>query len=365
MKQPEDPCPVATQPLLSYRSNGRDNHFNLLRMLAAAGVLISHAYPISLGPSAIQPLQSSLKGTTLGTVCVMIFFAISGFFITRSFDRKTSLRVFFVARGLRLFPALIVVLIITLVFSSLFLTHAPQAVFWAAADSYLLQNVTLFQPKYALPGVFEANPYGPAINGSLWTLSYEVLCYTGVVLSGLFGLLRWKRAFGWALFILVIFYGASMAFELPPRIEALLMLALPFAIGMAFYVWRNAIPLSGLLAAGFCAVAVLSWWTPVFLPVFSLALAYAIFFIGYSNNLLALRYNKLGDYSYGTYIYAFPIQQLVASIGVASPAANIAIALPLTLICAVLSWHFVEYPAMNLRHRVGGSRRVRREKTTR
>lgn len=90
-------------------SAGHDNNFNLLRMLAATGVLVSHAYPISLGAGAVEPLESLLKGTSLGGICVMIFFAISGFFISRSFAGKSSLKSFLRARALRLFPALAVV----------------------------------------------------------------------------------------------------------------------------------------------------------------------------------------------------------------------------------------------------------------
>ena len=76
------------------RSAGHDNNFNLLRMLAATGVLVSHAYPISLGPDAHDPFHGLLKGQTLGGMSVLIFFAISGFFIAGSFARKSSVQSF-------------------------------------------------------------------------------------------------------------------------------------------------------------------------------------------------------------------------------------------------------------------------------
>ena len=100
-------------PRIADRASGRDNNFNLLRILAALGVLVSHAYPISLGAGTPEPLSALLGDVTLGTVSVMIFFSISGFFITRSFAGRTSLARFMQARCLRLFPALIVVLIVT------------------------------------------------------------------------------------------------------------------------------------------------------------------------------------------------------------------------------------------------------------
>lgn len=148
------------------RNEGYNNNFNLLRMLAATGVLVSHAYPISLGADAVEPLASLLKGKTLGGLCVMIFFVISGFFIARSFARMSSLGSFLRARALRLFPALVVVLAVT-VLAAAVLTTANATVYWVAVPEYYLRNVTLFFLKYELPGVFETNPYGGAINGSL------------------------------------------------------------------------------------------------------------------------------------------------------------------------------------------------------
>jgi peptidoglycan/LPS O-acetylase OafA/YrhL len=151
-------------------ARGRDNNFNLLRMLAAAGVLVSHAYPIARGPDAEQPLES-LLGMTLGTVCVYVFFAISGFFIAQSFERAATPGAFLRARALRLFPALAVVLCVTVLVAGLWLTTAPPPVYWAAVPEYLVRNLTLFFLRYDLPGVFEDNPLGPGINGSLWTLN--------------------------------------------------------------------------------------------------------------------------------------------------------------------------------------------------
>lgn len=331
------------------RAEGRDNNFNLLRMLAATGVLVSHAYPISLGYGASEPLSDLLRGTTLGTLCVMVFFSISGFFITRSFDQKHSLTGFLQARVLRLFPALAVVLAATVAISALFLTTAPAKVFWPAAGEYLLRNLLLFFPKYPLPGVFETNPYGPAINGSLWTLNYEVLCYLGVVICGVIGILGRRAAFATVLLMFMILYASAQVLQFHTRVENLVQLALPFAIGMSFWVWRAVIPLSWPLAAGAVVAAIVLRPTPLFDVALALAVTYGVFVIGYARFRLIGRYTSFGDYSYGTYVYAFPLQQVVASLGVVSPLANMTIAFPAVLVCAVLSWRFVEAPALRLR----------------
>jgi peptidoglycan/LPS O-acetylase OafA/YrhL len=336
-------------PHIADRAGGRDNNFNLLRMLAATGVLVSHAYPISLGVGTPEPLSGLLGGTTLGTVCVMVFFSISGFFITRSFEQKHSLLSFLQARALRLFPALLVVLSVTVAISALFLTIAPANVFWLAAGEYLLRNLSLFFPKYSLPGVFDTNPFGPAINGSLWTLNYEVLCYLGVVLCGGLGLLDRPAAFASSLVLILALYTIAQILPLHDRIENLAQLGLPFAIGMSFWVWRSVIPLSWPIAGAALFTAVLLRSTPAFGLALALALAYGTFVLGYARIRLLEGYNRLGDYSYGTYVYAFPIQQLLASLGVVSPLTNMGLAFPAVLLCAVLSWVCIEAPALRLR----------------
>lgn len=357
--------PKTSTPRIADRSDGRDNNFNLIRLIAAVLVLVSHAYPLSLGGAVGQPFENVLHGLSLGLVCVWAFFAISGFFITRSFARKPSAAEFLAARTLRLFPALAVMTVITIVVSGLLLTQAAPSVFWASTGEYFVRNMLLFKLQYTLPGVFEANPYGPAINGSLWSLSYEVTCYTGVLICGLLGLLGNKKVFAAMAVLFLCFFALTEFAEFNPRIERLTWLGLPFLSGMVFYIWRHYIPLSWVLLIGMAAVTLAAWFTPLFLPVFAVSLSYAVFFFGYGKNPLLLQYNKLGDYSYGVYIYAFPIQQIVAQSGVTSPVNNILISLPFTLICAALSWHFIEAPAMKLRHRIKVPRRVRPKQNAR
>ena len=237
------------------------------------------------------------------------------------------------------------------VFAAALLTTAPAGIYWSAVPEYFFRNATLFFLKFDLPGVFETNPYGPPINGSLWTLNYEVLCYLGVVLAGLLGLLGRPMYFALALLVFGAAYAAGMVFTLHPRIEALLVLALPFSAGMSFWVWRDRIPLSPVLLLLACLLAGLAWPTPLFLPVFTLAISYAVFLLGYARLPGLEGYNRLGDYSYGTYLYAFPVQQFIAWLGDLGPLGNIALAVPVTLVLAILSWHLVEAPAMTWKAR--------------
>lgn len=343
---------VVASPRIADRVVGRDNNFNLLRMMAATGVLVSHAYPVSRGPDTEQLLEYWLKGVTLGDACVLVFFVISGFFIARSFDQKQDLRAFLWARVLRIFPALAIVLVLSVLVTGLWLTATPGPQFWQAGAEYVLRNVTLISPQRDLPGVFEGNPFGPVVNSSLWTLYYEVMCYLWVVCVGLVGWLAGPRIFVLVLAVFVTAFGAKVALDLAPRLETGLYLGLPFVIGMTFYVWRAVIPLSGFLAVGLIGAAAVLWSTPLFSLMMILALCYTVFVLGYARIPSLLRYNRVGDYSYGTYIYAFPIQQTVVWMGVTSPVLNIVLAAPVTLLCAILSWRLVEAPALRLRHRI-------------
>ena len=336
---------------------GRDNNFNLLRMLAATGVLVSHAYPITRGPTAEQPFQAVLNGTTLGTVSVYVFFAISGFFIARSFDRPSGVGTFLAARLLRLFPALLVVLLVTVAVAGIWLTSAGAGAFWLAAPEYVVRNMGLFALKYNLPGVFADNPVGPAINGSLWTLQYEVICYAGVLVLGVAGLLT-RRAVMLVLVLGFLVAGAlSPEFKQHDRAYFIVDLGLPFVIGAAFYAWRDRVVLDLRACAGLAAGAALvlvmvqgsALAEHVQKLVFVPALVFAVFCFGFFRSRALGTYNRLGDYSYGLYIYAFPAQQLLAQMGVVTPLENMAGAFVVALACALLSWHVVEAPTLAMK----------------
>ena len=335
---------------------GRDNNLNAIRMLAAAAVLVSHAWPITLGADSADPLYAQ-TGETLGHFALAVFFCVSGLLIARSFDRRRSMIHFFVARVLRLYPALLAVLVLTVI-AGAFVTQLGLTEYLRSLSTwtYVPANLSLAFLQYPLPGVFERNVFGPAINGSLWTLYYEVACYFGVVALGLLGILRhrWAMLAVMALATMYHFAGPNIAEAVPsipagliPRIELFALLSFPFMLGTFAYVWREHIPLRGW-------IVVLLWLPVPFLAgtglmatFITLALVYTTFWIGFVPKGPALAYNRLGDYSYGVYIYAFPVQQLLVFLfpGMA-PLTNILLAMPATLLMAVMSWNLVEARAL-------------------
>lgn len=332
---------------ISDLSAGRDNNFDLIRMLAATGVMVSHAFPITLGDGTPEPFETFLKGDNLGRACVFAFFSISGFYITRSFLMKRDTRAFLTARFLRLYPGLVVMFLLTVLAAGVWLSTDPQV--WQAAPRYVLTGLSLVG-YYPLPGMFPDNPVPEAVNGSLWTLQYEVMCYLGVLALGLLGVFDRKRLFVAiaALFVASYYVGPMLTGRL--QVVYLLYLGMPFLVGVCFCLWQDRIPLSPVIAVALAALVVVLRPTPLFLPAFNLALAYVVFLLGFAQTPRLRAYNRLGDYSYGMYIYAFPVQQTMAQLGFLTPMSNLALAFPVTLVFAVASWHLIEGPALRLRH---------------
>lgn len=330
---------------------GRDNNLNLIRMIAATAVLVSHAFPIALGQGTVEPLKN-LTGMTLGGFAVAIFFALSGLLITRSFGRKSSLVHFTVARVLRLFPALLVVLVLTTLAGAAFTQLSVRSYFLATETlTYIPRNLSLAFLQYSLPGVFNDNIYGDAINGSLWTLVYEVVCYFGVVIAGVIGLLKHPRAF--SLVFIILSYGYLFGLGWEPtdgilrRLDLLLSLAFPFALGMMAYIWRDRFVLDLRIAAVLWLLCIPAVYSSLLPAAVLIAVIYSITWLAFIPKGPLLQYNRLGDYSYGIYIFAFPVQQAMAfALPSAGPWTNMAVSAPVTLLFAVLSWHLIESKAL-------------------
>ncbi|MEM7430269.1 MAG: acyltransferase, partial [Pseudomonadota bacterium] len=254
----------------------------------------------------------------------------------------------------RLLPGLIVSLILAALVMGPAVSNLPLGTYLKDPGTwrYIAQNA-VFGPLWAdLPGVFDTNPY-PAVAGSIWTLPYEVACYLGLLLAALGGALSSRRS-GCAVASALVLTYVGLAISgadapLHPRLVNLHLLALPFFIGVVIGVWSDTLPRSPLLAAGLMGAAAAAQGTVFAEPTMALALIYVTLVLGLARPGVLGGYNRLGDYSYGTYLYAFPVQGLMMHLaGPISPIQNIALALPVTLCLAALSWHLVERPAMRL-----------------
>lgn len=340
---------------LSHLAVGRNNNFNIIRILAAYGVLVSHSFPISSGPGTDEPMEALLT-FSIGSVGVYTFFVISGFLVAQSFERSSSILDFTLARILRIYPALIIVLVLTVFVLGPFVAIASLADYFSEFSVYLYlpRNLSLYFLQYPLPHVFEDNIYGQPINGSLWTLVHEVACYVVLTIVGLMGVFRkWLSGiFVLAAYLCVHFLIVMFADEwsLHGKLIAFNKLTFPFFIGMLLYAFRDRIVFNHLFAIGSLLVVV--FWPRDFfyIQAFCASWGYFIFYLAYIPRGPLLSYNKLGDYSYGVYIYAFPFQQLMSHLFPgSSPIENMLLATGPTILFAVLSWHLVEKRSLRAR----------------
>jgi peptidoglycan/LPS O-acetylase OafA/YrhL len=345
-------------PISGALSTGRANNFNLMRMAAASAVLISHAYPLARGPQAVEPLAGTI-GMSLGTLAVITFFAISGYFIFQSLDRSQTILDFFVARILRIYPGLIVAVTLAALVLGPIVTKLKTGIYFGHIDTYVYipRNLSLFCLQYDLPGVFTDNPLRGAVNGSLWTLFYEAGCYGMVACVGISGFALNGRRFGCFLTLCALSYASIFWLDYHYKILSYSQFLRdsytfvpPFIIGMSIYYFRGKLPLKFSLASAGMIVTIFSYGRPWFREVFVISWSYSLFYMGFLRSTALLIYNRIGDYSYGLYIYAFPVEQVGAALFKEStPVELIVFSFPATLLLAVLSWHLLEKRALLLR----------------
>lgn len=347
-------------PTIEACSRGRDNNFKLLRLAAASLVIFGHSFSVVLGPSFVAPPAPWLP-MSFGGLAVNIFFVLSGFLIAKSFDERGSVIAFIAARVLRIYPAAILAILFTVFVVGWSFTTVPVRDFPTHPDvqSYLTRNLPLiFAPiRSSLPGVFATNPTSYGVNDPLWTLPYEMWMYGGVLVVGLLGLLRRRALFNSVAAAAIAGYWYCAIWR-PDVLEGaaigpLWRLAFFFLAGSLAYINRDRIRLSLVASAVAAGVVVAVHGQPWFVNVFDVALAYVVLVLAFVPGGAIRRFNKLGDYSYGLYVFGFPIQQsLIALRPSLTWYALFALSMAAGLCLAAVSWHCVESPALRLKTRL-------------
>ena len=336
----------------------RVNNFNLMRITAAVCVLISHSFAITTGNPESEPLKS-LLGVSLGSLSVDFFFVCSGFLVCGSYLHRRSILVFAKARALRIFPALFTMLILTTLFVGVFISAYDARLFFSDPQTwiYLAKNTVLFfGAEYRLPGAFENTPYAYAVNGSLWTLPHEVRAYFAIALMCWFGL----RFIPESLFRFFVAFICISTMGID-TISQYLDIALPY---------HHFFHLFGLFSAGavlllfnfhhskylvatsvVCLLMLLLvGYSGVFKLTHSFVLPLLVIGIAYLSISIFRSFNRFGDYSYGVYVYAFPIQQsLIYFFADITIGHMILWALILSFFAAILSWQLIEKRFLKLK----------------
>lgn len=331
----------------------RANNFDALRLVAAISVIFSHSFLIAQGTQDHEPLiWLTGRQAILGLAGVFVFFAISGYLVTQSWENTASAPRYLLKRCLRIFPGLVVALIVSAFVLAPLVTKLPLIQYLARPEPYhyVIDNAALSVSVHELPSVlFVDNPVGLEINGSLWTLRYEFMMYLLVMALGLTQLLNI-----WACLALLALGMACVQF--PTTLGVLggwgWMLSY-FAVGMALYKLRKTRIFDFRIALAALALLAVSIFAGGFILLFSLTGCYLALWLALNPRIPPLRAARWGDLSYGLYIYGWPAEQFVIWLkGGHAPwwqvfGGGLAIAGAL----AFASWHLIEGPALRLKPR--------------
>ncbi|HZU91078.1 MAG TPA: acyltransferase [Stellaceae bacterium] len=328
----------------------RRNNFDALRLLAALSVIFSHAFLIAEGTQKHEPLiVVSGNQAVLGLAGVFVFFAISGFLVTQSFETTGNAWHFLMKRALRIFPALFVATLLSAFVLAPLVTRLPAHVYFSRPEpyEYVLDNTFLDQTVHALPGVvFTRNPVGLEINGPLWSLNCEFKMYLMVMGLGLLRLLNLPVA--------LALLGLGLACLYFPALKMLggwgWTLGF-FAAGMVLYKLRNTRIFDGRIALLALVGLIASVPLGKFILLFPLFGCYLALWLALNPRLPPLPATRFGDLSYGLYIYGWPVEEAAmwASGGRALWWQVFLVAAATAAALAFLSWHLIESRALRLK----------------
>lgn len=343
----------------SDKIKNRDNNFDFLRFFAASLVIISHSF--ALFGAGYEPLKWLSEWDSLGGLALAFFFVMSGFLITKSWIENPDLLNFTKKRFLRIVPGFFfAIFFVVFIIGPLVTTFNLNEYFNNPQLIIYMKNIFMFPIYYDLPGVFNNNIYPNAVNGSIWTLPVEVVMYFSVVAFAFLGIYK-RKILPLAITLLFVFVDVNvlpkMGFKntvfLYLPIVPFFKLLVYFFIGLCFYVYRNYIPYDKTIALLMLIIWVMSFRTQATHFISFLTLPYVIMFVGLLDIKLLKNFSKYGDFSYGLYIYAFPIQQ--TTIHFLYHRINLfeffIISYFFTFIVAYLSWNLVEKPFLNLKNK--------------
>lgn len=328
----------------------RLNALNLWRLLFASAVVWQHSWPLT-GREHDGPFAQ------LGTqIWVDGFFVISGFLIVRSWHRHPRLRDYARARFLRIFPGLwVCLLVVAFVIAPLAVALQHEASLRLSSQvAYVLNNAVLNIFYYGIDGTPKNVPRPGVWDGPLWTVIFELICYIAVAVAGVVGLLKYRATipvvFGLSVVAAAVLGYPVQQLETVPQMLA--RFAVVFSAGALLYQYRDKIPTRWSWVAAAVGIVMAAGLFPNYRVLAAIPLAYAVIVSGalLKNERLVLR----NDISYGVYIYGWPMQQLLAVMGLAwlPAAAFFGLALAATVPLAALSWFLVEKPMMRLKRRV-------------
>lgn len=342
--------------------NHYQNNFDFIRFVAASFVIIAHSFQLI---GLVEPKSNSWM--TLGYLGLAIFFITSGFLITKSWDQDRIIKLFIWKRFLRIIPGLIFAsIIVTLIIGPIVTTFSLFDYFFNI-QTYRFFFFSIFFPAWNLipfdnlPGVFINNPVSGLVNGPLWTLVYEAGMYLLVIIFGIIGILHKKIIMiplifiSYVVLIIMRNYSNLVSVFIPINLIDFLPVVTPIIIffcffftASLFYFYNKNNTYSIKIFLILTTVFIITSFTTTYQFFSIITLPYMILFIAHQKIPHLNNFGKYGDFSYGMYIFAFPIQQTIVLF---FPGLNIiyyiAMCFLFTFPLAYISWNFIESKALS------------------
>lgn len=337
-------------------NKGAGPGFDAIRVGLSLVILLSHTIPICYGNGFAKGFYENSPLYPVLLALVPMFFGLSGFLVTGSAFRTRSVKVFLTFRLLRIYPALTVEIFLTALLLGPLLTLLPLSEYFSHPTFFEYFGSLIGRVKFTLPGLFESNPWPSTVNQNLWTLKAEFYCYLLMTLLMLSKLVFDRKWFSIAFLAATVVLSAlnfttglgDYTLLFPPH-----MLLYYFVLGIFTFHWKHVVPVSfplfvASLIAAYVLVPLHGW---AYIAAFPLS--YSLLYVGMLT-IPRIPLLQRGDYSYGIYLFGFPIQQMLVSFFpmlrewwlLFPVSAAIAIGF------AALSWHFVEKPALRLKRRL-------------
>lgn len=319
-------------------------------MLAACVVIYSHAFSLVPTPGKSDPLWPILTFDYSGSLAVKMFFFLSGLVVTNSLLDKRDPIKFVIAKIFRIWPALVFTLLVSALIIGPLMSTLPVTDYFRSGEvyKYIYRNTAMFS-TYSLPGVFVDNPYQSAVNGSIWTIPYEVGAYAvllGLFLVGIFKL-RYLPALAFLVIVLDPLLGNKLLISWFPQNHEINLLFPCFSFGAVLAYYKQHIRIDMAMLAGF--------WILFYMfrdGSYNFYFFYAAFFLTilYVSALpFMLKIKLKTDTSYGIYLWGFPVQQIMADKFLAYGVVfNQVSSILVCLLAGYLSWHLIEKRAISL-----------------
>ncbi|MEE3392700.1 MAG: acyltransferase [Lachnospiraceae bacterium] len=341
---------------LSDKLEFRSNNITMMRFIAAVCVIACHAYYITR--NEIDPVSRLNNGQcNLGGLAVIVFFFLSGLYVTKSLERDNNLKKFFWKRVRRIFPQVWIIYLFFIFVLGPVLTNLSIPDYFSNKGTWLFMLNFLLIPVHNLPGVFINAPY-QTVNGSFWTMPVEFVCYIGLMIMFLSGSLiikkfsYFKRTYiDIAAFVFLA--AVTVVFTTNSALVSIGLIVRPvsaFFLGVLFYDFRDHIKLSPVLGLIFLMV----WLALSKTFLFGLGIIF-LFPYGFLSIALGMPQIKNLAYvfncSYEMYLLGWPIQQVILHyIDGISPVWNFILTLPFDIAGGYLVFRLTEWLLSKLKN---------------